>query len=154
MDMSKALNAIDKARAYQYKGAKGLRDYASAGGMSCAWNAGRIKGERLDCTVRALAICHASMTYADAHAHMRKHGRADMHGMKFRRIDDALTELGAKRIDTSERITVAQFAKRFARGIYYVSIRAHVFAMIDGRQVDMQATGIRTRVDGAWKFSD
>lgn len=154
MDMSKALNAIDKARTYQYKGAKGLRDYASAGGIGASWNAGRDRAERNDCTVRALAICHATMSYADAHAHMRKHGRADMHGMKFGRIDNALTELGAKRIDVSERFTLAQFARRFSRGIYYVSIVGHVFAMVDGRQLDMQATGIRSRIDGAWKFSD
>ena len=54
---------------------------------------------------------------------------------------------------TFHRMTVGTFAKQFNKGKYYVLIKGHLFAVVDGEILGnrIDAEKLRTRVYRAWK---
>lgn len=133
--------------------AKSMRTRAAAERLLAAtWTGGRsVAGERNDCTVRALTLA-THLTYEQAHALMAKHGRKNGHGAH---VEPALRELGLGVKVDGRGATVARFAAGEARrGVWIVRVRGHVFAQIDGKQLDTHLNGARTRVLWAWRIAD
>ena len=81
--------------------------------------------EKLDCAVRAYSIARG-IPYSDAHMLFKQAGRLDRHktylehyqklGFNFCLFDG----------------TVAQFVRLHPRGRYYIGIRGHAMALVDG----------------------
>lgn len=63
-----------------------------------------------------------------------------------------MMQCGADDAD-SKGCTVANIASRYPTGRHIVSVRGHVFALINGRIIDTFATRPRTRVIGVYSFS-
>jgi hypothetical protein len=110
--------------------------------------------EANDCTVRALEMT-TRLSYAEAHALMEKHGRKVGQGAH---IDAAVHELGGRRVYdewyTPRQITVAEATKRYAKGFYIIRIRGHVFAVVDGKQIDCALNTPRHKVRSVFEMPD
>jgi hypothetical protein len=109
------------------------------------------KRERLDCTVRALAIA-TGMTYAQAHSLCERRGRR--YGCRFH--TDKLVGTGVfDGAPVKRHGTVMSFLKKFPVGRFYVSTRRHAFAVIDGRiwdtYFDPEKSIGKCRVEAAWR---
>ncbi len=63
-----------------------------------------------------------------------------------------MMQCGADDVD-SKGCTVANIASRYPTGRHIVSVRGHVFALINGRIIDTFASKPRTRVIGVYSFS-
>jgi len=87
--------------------------------------------EQLDCTVRALAILSGE-PYNVAHAFLRDNGRKDQSTFKFWTLHEK-TFVGRKLVqELVPRRTVHNHIKDNPTGKYIISVRRHVFAVIDG----------------------
>lgn len=125
-----------------------------------ATDAGRIPGESNDCTVRALATV-TGLPYEKAHAILANFGRQRNKGVvmaqfmheAWRGIISGL-EAFKVQILPYDGLTVERFLRRNPKGRYLVSIRQHVFAVIDGKAYDTGLSRSRSRVDGLWKIED
>lgn len=114
--------------------------------------------ERRDCTVRAIATA-VDLPYEEAHRACARFGRENQKGMRgfhrfmyqacrgevyeFRGAQFANFESGAR--------TVESFLRLNLKGRYIVSIKRHVFAVIDGKAYDTGLSKSRSRIDGVWK---
>jgi hypothetical protein len=109
------------------------------------------KRERLDCTVRALAIA-TGMTYAQAHALCERRGRRCGRRFHCEKLAGTGVFDGAP---VKRHGTVMSFLKKFPVGRFYVTTSSHSFAVIDGRIWDMyfdpeKSLG-KCRVEAAWR---
>lgn len=114
--------------------------------------------EKSDCTVRAIATA-VGLPYEEAHRACARFGREDRKGMRyfhrfmdyacrgevyeFRGAQIAAFQCGVR--------TVEHFLRLNLTGRYLVSIKRHVFAVIDGKAYDTGLSKSRSRVDGIWK---
>ena len=104
--------------------------------------------ESRDCAVRALAIS-ADISYTQAHALLKAEGRKDRRGTKFSMSDRALKNSGAKveHIQHGAGLTLRYATLRYNSGRYYVTVRGHALALIDGVIHDAgEIAGPRCRV--------
>lgn len=137
--------------------------------------------ETNDCVVRAVAVI-AECTYDEAHAavkkHMNRHYRTGVPTavlIKYMNerhcpvitehadhlIHGAIIKMQPHTTYTSKKtgkktfckMTVGTFAKQFNKGKYYVLIRGHIFAIVNGEILGniTDATKIRTHVCRAWR---
>ena len=110
---------------------------------------GRHNTEAKDCTVRALAHV-ADLPYGEAHATMAAFGRRPRKGVPKPDVVRAYASKGLTYIQRSDRPTLAQFMR--ADGAMHarlvISMRGHVFAIVNGTQLDLGKCGPRTRVLG------
>ena len=110
---------------------------------------GRHVTEARDCTVRALAHV-LDMPYSEAHATMAAFGRKPRKGVPRMDVIRAYASKGLIYIRRDDRPTLAQFMR--TDGAMHkrvvISMRGHVFAIIDGTQLDLGKCGPRTRVQG------
>lgn len=127
--------------------------------INTTYNGTQITGERNDCAVRAL-MTTTGATYLAAHNVLRNRC-----GRQFRRgtstyslttLLDSGTILGAAftRVD-SEGIngnwqTLAAFKRSNPVGRFYLLMRGHAFAVVNGVTIDTWKVGSRSRVNGAW----
>ena len=111
------------------------------------------RNEARDCTVRALAAVK-DMQYDQAHAALAAAGREPRRGMSLEQLKPAyLAAGGGGFIRRSDRPTLASFLRDQPAGKYIVLVRGHVFALVDGVQIDMEKNGARKRVWGFWQFN-
>lgn len=126
-----------------------------------------------DCVVRAFANVGVD-TYPTVRAALFRMGRkqfkgtsvvttrqfAKMHGAtitalgesgKRREMWTKYHNCGADNADT-KGCTVANISKRFPKGRHIVSVRGHVFALVNGRIIDTHACRPGTRVIGVYSF--
>jgi hypothetical protein len=151
-DSSAAEVATEALRKYSR-----ARDIASAGTaapLAVRWTGGRAKGDddTNDCAVRALAVV-SELTYEQARAMLeRECGRKRREGVyttPLRRLLDTLAR------PIQFKGTLGAWCRSAERGVFYVLVRNHAFAIIDGRIIDNGAiSGARCRIHGIWKFAD
>ena len=108
--------------------------------------------ETNDCTVRALSNgCH--IPYPQAHNILRKHyDREHRKGMFFSHIMEVLcSEFISHDAHKNGTMTISQFCKRFPKGRYFVTIRRHAIAIVDGVPQDWTTTKSRHHV---WLYGE
>lgn len=93
-------------------------------------------GEINDCTVTAWAKVF-DCPYSKAHFYMKRFGRHHRKGMTRKQIKNAFDSVKKAKIkegpySASNRICVSHFCKNHPKGRYYVLVRGHAFAIIDG----------------------
>lgn len=111
------------------------------------------RNEARDCTVRALAAVK-DMRYDQAHAALAAAGREVRRGMSLEQLKPAyLAAGGGEYVKRSDRPTLAAFMREHSAGRYIVLVVGHVFAVVDGVQIDMEKNGARKRVWGFWQFN-
>ena len=123
-------------------------------------------GERSDCTVRAL-VKTAGLAYDDAWKWVSiKMQRRPRRGPSLRAAVDAMNDtqqINGKKVKTLKRNRLTRFLngadrkmslKTFCQhnpvGTFYVLVRGHALAVIDGRITDYTKAG--KRVTHAWEF--
>ena len=95
-----------------------------------------IAGETKDCTVRAL--CHAAdISYEEAHAALKAHGRKDRKGCYPSHFIPAYEKFGFKRLPVKyNSMTAGAFMEANPTGSFILTIAGHAFAYVNGRQID------------------
>lgn len=95
--------------------------------------------ETNDCTVKALAKV-LNTTYDRAHKHLKEGcGRKNRKGVVSRCvIPESLkrTKFVVGEYSETNRITVKHFCEKHPKGRFYVCVRGHAFAIIDGGVYD------------------
>jgi hypothetical protein len=129
--------------------------------------------DRNDCVVRAFANVGVD-TYPNVRVALFRMGRKQYRGTlvttthEFARLNGgvytAIGRSGAKRNQWAQYYdcgadsvddkgcSVGNVVKRFPKGRHIVSVRGHVFALINGRIIDTRPTRPRTRVIGIYTF--
>ena len=139
------------------------------------------KTETDDCVVKAMAVI-AECTYEEAHAAARlymnrEHRKGVLTSVLVKYMNERHCPVITEHADhlihgaivkmqphttyvakktgkkTFHRMTVGTFAKQFNKGKYYVLIKGHLFAVVDGEILGnrIDAEKLRTRVYRAWK---
>ena len=110
---------------------------------------GRHPNEARDCTVRALAHM-TGLPYDEAHATMAAFGRKNRRGVPRAQVVAAYKTKGLQFTQRTDRPTLAQFMREDGAKHERLVINktGHVFALINGTQLDMAKCGPRTRVQG------
>jgi hypothetical protein len=130
---------------------------------------GRFSRENNDCTVRAFKNA-TEIEYREAHAICKVYGRKENAGMMlgpyhklltdngFRCIGAYGTTHGAKlmrvvdhTIPSYKGMTLANAMKFMQNGSFIVSIRGHVFAVVDGDLIDQGPERASASVAAIWK---
>lgn len=128
---------------------------------STAYSAQGFPFEKLDCSVRALAVA-SDMPYADAHALFKQAGRKDKRGTPTQVSVRVHAGLGYEKLalyrDAPGIIavfpTLAQFIRTHRRGRFILHRRGHAFALINGVVHDWSnGTGARSRIKVAWRVT-
>jgi hypothetical protein len=115
-------------------------------------DAGRIAGEKLDCTVRSYSLAFG-ISYELAHAKLKAAGRKDKHRFNF--LQFMLTNhKELKRIEPSQ--TIATFLTHGAGriGKWIILIRGHVFTSVDGVAYDTEMCKPGMRITDAWHIKE
>lgn len=112
------------------------------------------QGERSDCSVLAWAKAF-NCTYEQAHKYLKRHGRKNRRGSTLDILEDCFNGVKKRPIKKGpytrkNRITVNQFLKRHPKGNYYVVVRKHAFAIVDGIIQDWKE-GKRRQITSAWR---
>jgi hypothetical protein len=87
------------------------------------------------CTVTALANT-MDWSFGKAHRYMKKFGRRDRCGMSLIGISHALRNLGKESSSDCNGMTINRFVKSHPKGSYYVLVRGHALAVVDGTVQD------------------
>jgi len=87
------------------------------------------------CTVIALANT-MDWSFGKAHRYMRKFGRRDRKGMSTADIVIALGRLEKTFSSDCNGMTINRFVKSHPKGSYYVLVRGHALAVVDGTVQD------------------
>ena len=91
--------------------------------------------ENNDCTVKALAIA-LNTSYAKAHTHLKRFcGRPDRKGIVSRDVLPQSFKNTKYRVGPYTRrnkVTLKKFCELHPQGRYYVSVRGHAIAVVDG----------------------
>jgi len=114
--------------------------------------------EKLDCTVRALAIASGA-EYGRVHALLESYGRK--RGRKMKDFARAMRVLcggtfngRCPRVAGDTGITLGRYALAHPEGRYCLRVRGHVVAVIDGVIYDLGEPKLRAIVTNAWKFEE
>lgn len=123
------------------------------------------KYQSSDCSVKALAIVK-NIPYQDALGYARdSFKRQPNKGVTLTNItkgflqDDSITTLNGREIKTyynnqgkmvERSMTVGTFAKTYNKGKYFVVVRKHALAIVDGVIIDNNE-GLRRPVQKAWR---
>ena len=109
--------------------------------------------ERNDCTVRTLAIT-TKTPYLRAFAILSNAGRKRNRGFyiqKFLKTNKRVCGHFFKKLSFRNPITVNKFVQRYPTGTYYVLIRGHVFAIMNGTVYDTIEPKPGQRIKMAWR---
>ena len=91
--------------------------------------------ENNDCTVKALALA-LNTSYAKAHAHLKRFcGRPDRKGIVSRDVLPQSFKNTKHRVGPytiRNKVTLKKFCELHPQGRYYVSVRGHAIAVVDG----------------------
>jgi len=113
-----------------------------------------IKGDRNCCTVLAwAAVFGCNVDKADKY--LRRFGRKWRKGMLTYEIEDALKHCKRYKVvkgpySSKKRVTLKRFTQEHSVGRYYVLVRGHALAVIDGVVVD-HTDKPRRQVTGAYR---
>jgi hypothetical protein len=92
-------------------------------------------------------------SFGKAHRYMRKFGRRDRRGMSTVDIVLALGQLDKKFSSDCNGMTINRFVKSRPKGSYYVLVRGHALAVVDGTVQDWTGdTAQRRKVVGYFKM--
>ena len=125
-----------------------------------------------DCTVVALSIA-GQMTYARAHELLIIHAsRKERSGPSLYALERGMKKLGFEYtefpteyrevhryyglVSRAHNITLKKWMEYppHRKGRYILSMRGHVFAVVDGVVQDSRLRGPRTNIEGHWKASN
>ena len=114
----------------------------------------RPSGVARDCTVRALTIV-TGCRYATAEAIAHAAGRRRNRGFRSSQLIDAARAEGFnfEEVKLPQNALLAEVLLILDEGRFYVRVRGHAFAIVDGKVHDMFHTSLRTPVRGAWRFT-
>jgi len=105
------------------------------------------------CTVIALANA-MDWSFGKAHRFMKKFGREDRRGMAMYQISAVMTKLGKDRETAYKGMTINRFVKDHPKGSYYVLVRGHALAVVDGIVQDWTGdTAQRRKIIEYYKMS-
>lgn len=125
--------------------------------------------ESRDCTVRALASA-MDCSYSRAYAIMERAGRVENCGMNANDICQAMRYVNGKLVGVfgstiaatylrhitnagyERGMELKNFLKYFQNGRYFVMIRGHALAVVDGELMDSGYVKAGVYVVAAWKF--
>jgi hypothetical protein len=109
--------------------------------------------ETNDCTVKAFAVVFDT-TYEKAHAHLKKNcGRQNRKGIHAREVIPPSLKKTKYKVgpySKTNRITLKNFLEKHNQGRFYVLIRGHAFAVVDGVLYDYKE-GLRRQVTWAMR---
>lgn len=136
-----------------------IKEALIAGGLSTGGY------QRYDCSVKALAVVK-NIPYSQAVVYAKDNfNRLDNKGSQLVNIKSAFTldsqfvALDNKEVQTQykvngqeviRRMTVGTFAKTYTSGKFYVVVRGHALAIVDGVIIDNNE-GLRRPIDVAWR---
>ena len=110
------------------------------------------------CTVVALA-CTMDWSFGKAHRHMAKHGRKPRKGMYLSNwlpaMEDAANKSGktVKHMVCYTGMTIGRFARENPNGTFYVQVRGHALAVVNGQMQDWTAqTAGRRKIINCYKI--
>ena len=87
------------------------------------------------CSVIALANT-MDWSFGKAHRFMAKHGRKHGRGMAMYQISRVMQKLNKERGNDCNGMTINRFVKSNPKGSYYVLVRGHALAVVDGTVQD------------------
>jgi hypothetical protein len=105
--------------------------------------------EKLDCTVRALALARR-ISYKIAHQELEQAGRRSRHRFNFTLW--LLSQSWVKSLRSNAFGTVRSWVTAHSDGNYIVQIRGHVFAVNHGMIMDSFKISPRMMVKNAWEI--
>lgn len=93
-----------------------------------------LKGEKDDCLVRALVVV-TGMSYEDSYALCELAGRPPRKPWYVKSVVFAANTLGInfKKITLDRRMSASTFARMNPKGRFYVTMKGHCFAIVDGK---------------------
>lgn len=105
--------------------------------------------ETKDCTVVAWSLVF-NCEYSKAHAYLKQHGRPNRRGMFTKEITSALKACKKSKIvfgpySGSNRISIKEFLQKHNKGRYYILVRGHAIAVVDGVLYDYKE-GMRRQI--------
>lgn len=107
--------------------------------------------ETNDCTVKAFAVVFDT-TYEKAHAHLKHNcGRQNRKGIVSREVIVPSLKKSKYKVgpySKTNRITLKNFLEKHSEGRFYVCVRGHALAVIDGVIYDYKE-GLRRQVTWA-----
>lgn len=107
--------------------------------------------ERNDCVVRAISVA-GCMSYADAHALLRRHGRRWRRGTPIQVTIQAIKEAFGAPCEYIGGIGLSHFAIMHPTGHYVCLTSSHAFALVEGKVYDW-APHPRCRVKWCFKLA-
>ncbi len=109
--------------------------------------------ETNDCTVKAFAVVFDT-TYEKAHAHLKHScGRQNRKGIVSREVivpSLKKTKYKVGPYSKTNRITLKNFLEKHSEGRFYVCVRGHALAVVDGAIYDYKE-GLRRQVTWAMR---
>lgn len=109
--------------------------------------------ERRDCTVIALAAT-TGLPYPRCHQALSAVGRKNRRGIPFRKVVQKLAEEVDHDFDQVKRSgTLRRFVTEYPQGRFYVTIRGHAFAVLDGVIHDNCRPRLGSIIKGAWRVT-
>lgn len=109
--------------------------------------------ERRDCTVIALAAT-TGLPYPRCHQALSAVGRKNRRGIPFRKVVQKLAEEVDHDFDQVKRSgTLRRFVTEYPQGRFYVTIRGHAFAVLDGVINDNCRPRLGSIIKGAWRVT-
>jgi hypothetical protein len=109
--------------------------------------------ERKDCTV--IALCAVTgLPYSRCHAAMRAVGRKDRKGIPFARVVRGVSsEVSHSFALVCRSGTLGKFAKKNPQGAFYVTVRGHALAVLDGKIHDAVRTPLGSHIRRGWRVT-
>ena len=106
------------------------------------------KKQKNDCTVRAVALVMA-VPYDTAYDHLRDLGRDCSRGFSVPDFADDQPDL--KPLPVENGMTLGKFLQEHPKGTHMVTIKGHVFGIVDGTVFDTFTISADTEIRQAWK---
>lgn len=107
--------------------------------------------ERRDCTVIALAAV-TGLPYPRCHAALKDAGRKDRKGIPFVRVAQRVARhVGHSFAICTRSGTLRRFVRENPQGAFYVTIRGHAFAVLDGVIHDNCKPRLGSIIKRAWR---
>lgn len=107
--------------------------------------------ERRDCTVIALAAV-TGLPYPRCHAALKAAGRKDRRGVPFRQVVQKVArDVGYSFSQVCRSGSLRRFVRQNPQGAFYVTIRGHAFAVLDGVIHDSVRPRLGSIIRRAWR---
>ena len=103
--------------------------------------------QRNDCTVRAI-VCAFGVKYKEAFHLLMAMGRKTHKAYKFEILGDEFFE----RLEAKG--TYRKFREAHMVGTFIIKVTGHVFALVDGKTMDIAAVKARKHVFHAWRITE